>query len=211
MLYTAVQFFECCLSLEKYLSKVSDGVVAKPPHLCVWCIRDEKTRASGKADSFVLTWHTLPVLVMQPLAWHTTNCLCVSSTQDFSSPPYQGRHRICDCMDFSIQLPLTKRVHDLYGNHTNHIRLVMQKSKGLLVAVSAFWKESKLSFLQHPRLPTLSCLRDARSWDLSNIAYLRDFEIKSPRFRGKTFALSEMLCANAFLCVQYHSYVLAIL
>jgi len=31
-----------------------------------------------------------------------------------------------------------KRAHDLYGNHTNHIRSVMQKSKGLLVAVSAF-------------------------------------------------------------------------
>lgn len=44
----------------------------------------------------------------------------------------------------------------------------------------------------------------------SNTAYLRAFEIKSPRFRGKTLASAKEL-PEAFLLTQLHSYVLAIL
>jgi hypothetical protein len=56
-------------------------------------------------------------------------------------------------------------------------------------------------FLATVACQTLSCLRDARSWDLSNIAYLRAFEIKSPRSRGKTFACAKFITG----CVSYLS------
>ena len=150
-------------------------------HVLCLRVRDEKTQVRR----LNLNLTRLPVLVLYPACrgQYQPAYVCRAHRTFFVEPPPYQRMVLLEYAAawfcWTAQLPWREIRADrnCMINHTIRIRLIIQKSKGLLVATCAFWIESKLSLHQaHVATKHFRVCATLTHGNCQNTAYLRDFE-----------------------------------